>query len=91
MEYEILLTDKASRQLLSLPAWLQGIVESHLEELARSPSVHSRPVVSPPHPPGGMVFEFNHGPVDGKTHHIAVFFHFSQDESALHVKAIGYT
>lgn len=90
MEYEICLTKKAEDQLLSLPVWLQGVLESRLEGLAKSPSAFARPVASPPYPPGGMIFEFDHGPIDGKTHHIAVFFRFGQDETTLHIEAIGH-
>jgi hypothetical protein len=91
MEYEIYLTSKAESEFNALPVWLQGIVESHLLELAKSPSALSRRVVSPPYPPGGMMYEFSHGPIDGTLHRFAVFFRYSQDETRLVVFAIGYS
>jgi hypothetical protein len=91
MGYEIELSDKAQLDLNALPPWLQAVVEAHLWELAESPSALSRPVVSPPYPPGGMMSQFDHGPLDGVWHHFAVFFRFRQDETGLVVFAIGHT
>jgi hypothetical protein len=91
MEYEVVLLQKAERQLSSFPEWLREAVESDLGDLSRSPSTFARTVVSPPYPPGGMVSEFDHGPIAGTLHHIAVFFHYSQDETRLIVSAIGHT
>src|SRR5271154_5152011 len=83
IEYEIELTNKAEQELDRLPVWIREIVESHLPELARSLSTLSRRVVSPPYPPGGMVFEFDHGPIGNTLYHLAVFFRYSQDETKL--------
>jgi hypothetical protein len=38
-----------------------------------------------------MVSEFDHGPIAGTLHHVAVFFQYSQDETKLIVFAIGHT
>jgi hypothetical protein len=75
--YEIELTRKAEHDLFAMPVWLQITVEAHLQRLAQRPSALSRAVVSPPHPPGGMISEFDHGPIDGINHHISVFFQIS--------------
>ena len=91
MEYQIELSEKATLALNSLPVWLQQVVEVHLLDLARSPSVLSRPVVSPPYPPGGMMSEFDHGPLDDVLHHFAIFFRFHPDETRLVVFALGHT
>jgi len=91
MEYEIELTGKAKGELNALPDWLRGIVESYLFRLAESPSALSRPVVSPPYPPGGMMSEFDYGPVGDTLHHVAIFFKYRQDETKLVIRAIGYT
>lgn len=91
MEYDIVLLLKAERHLNSLPVWLQGVVESRLGDLSKSPASCARAVASPPYPPGGMVFEFDHGPIGNTLHHIAIFFHYSQDETKLIVGAIGHT
>ena len=91
MAYEIDLTDQAQQKLNHMPLWLQGIVESHLSRLANAPSTMSRIVVSPPYPPGGMISEFSHGPIDGFLHHVALFFRYSQDETRIVVQSIGYT
>ncbi len=74
-----------------MPAWLQIVVESYLLKLAEQPSALSRAVVSPPYPPGGMISEFDHGPIDGANHHVTIFFRYSQDETTLIVRAIGHT
>jgi hypothetical protein len=91
MEYEIRLSPRAERELNLLPAWALEIVESHLVELARSPTTLSRPVVSPPHAPGGMISEFDHGPIGSTLYHFMVFFRYSQDEAGLDVFGIGHT
>jgi hypothetical protein len=91
MEYDVVLLSNAERHLNSLPIWLQAVMESRLEELSRSPIACARPVPSPPYPPGGMIFEFDHGPIEGTLHHIAIFFRFSQDETKLIVHSIGHT
>jgi hypothetical protein len=65
MGYEVALDVEAERLLNAMPPWLQKVVEDHLGLLGKSPSRLSRTSVSPPHPPGFMVSEFSHGPVDG--------------------------
>jgi hypothetical protein len=90
MGYEVFLLESAERDFLNLPAWLQGVVGRHLERLGRSPGRHSRRSVTPPHPPGFMLSELDHGPVDGATHHVSILFRFSQDETRLVVHWIGY-
>jgi len=90
MQYEIKLTEEAETEFNALPLWLQGLVETHLALLALSPISQSRSVVSPPYPPGGMMSEFDSGPIDGTLHHVAVFFRFSVDETTLIVFAIGH-
>jgi hypothetical protein len=91
MEYEIRLSSRAERELNLLPVWAQEIVESRLAELARSPSTLSRPVASPPHAPGGMIFGFDHGPIGSTLYHFMVFFRYGQDETGLDVFGIGHT
>jgi hypothetical protein len=90
MEYEVFLLESAHRDFLNLPMWLQGVVERHLERLGRSPRSYSRRSITPPHPPSFMWSELIHGPIDGKTHHISIFFRYSQDETKLIVHWIGY-
>jgi hypothetical protein len=89
MNYEIELSRTAERVLNDLPPWIQGIVEARLADLANSPTSLSRPAVSPPYPPGEMISEFSHGPVDGVTYHIAICFRYSQDETRLFITSIG--
>lgn len=91
MAFEIELLDKAAGHLIALPDFLQERVQSHLVDLANSPSQMSRPTVSPPYPPGGMMSEFDVGPFGNVLHHVAVFFYYGQDEETLVVFAIGYT
>ncbi len=91
MEYQIELSNRAQLELNSLPVWLQEVMDVHLLNLPRSPSELSRPVVSPPYPPGGMMSEFDHGPLDEVLHHFAVFFRFHPDETRLIVFGIGHT
>jgi hypothetical protein len=91
MEYEIRLTTRAKHELARLPVWAQEIVESRLAELARSPSTLGRRAVSPPYPPGGMIFEFDHGPIGNALYHFVVFFVFGQGETELIVHGIGHT
>jgi hypothetical protein len=91
MEYEVVLTEKAERELAALPVFLQEPVESHLIVLASSPAAVARKVVSPPYPPGGMMSEFDVGPLGDTLHHVAVFFRYSQDETQIIVFAIGYS
>ncbi len=91
MEYEIRLTARAKQDLSLLPDWAQMLMESHLVELAQSPSTLSRPVVSPPYAPGGMIFEFDHGPIGTTLYHFVVFFRYGQDETELVVHGIGHS
>ena len=90
MAHQIRLKEKAEADLAAMPLWLQSSVESYLTRLAVSSSSISRPAVSPPHPPGGMVAETDCGPVDGRSYHITVFFLYSQDETSLIITRIGY-
>ncbi len=89
--YEIFLAQKAENDLAAMPPWLPKVVESWLLKLGQRPSAFSRAVVSPPFPPGGMMSEFDHGPIDGANHHVAIFFRYSQDETTLVVDGIGHT
>jgi hypothetical protein len=91
MVYEIELLEKAVNALNALPDFLQGPVQAHLIDLAISPSAMSRPVVSPPYPPGGMISEFDVGPFGKNLHHISVFYRYSRDETTLEVFAIGHS
>jgi hypothetical protein len=91
MAYDVILTLKAERQFNALAPSLQEVVESRLIDLSLSPTSYARPVVSPPYPPGGVVFEFDYGPIGNTLHHFAIFFRYSQDETNLIVFAIGHT
>jgi hypothetical protein len=91
MEYEPILTARAEKDLSRLPEWAREIVESHLIELAQAPSRFSRPVVSPPYPPGGMMCEFDHGPIGNTLYHFTIFFVYGQDETSLIITNIGHT
>ncbi len=91
MEYNVVLTLKAERQLDALAPSLRDVVEPRLMDLSISPTSYARRVASPPYPPGGMVFEFDYGPIGNTLHHFAIFFRYSQDETDLIVDAIGHT
>src|SRR4051794_1007136 len=90
MDYEIELTAHAEKQRGRFSPWLRDIVDELLLDLGRSPWAKSRPVVSPPYPPGGMMSESDHCDADGIFHHIAVFFRY-KNESVLVVNGIGHT
>ncbi len=53
------------------------------------PAYLSRSTPSPPYPPGGMMSEFEHGPVDGRTYWVTIFFRYASDEETLVVVRIG--
>jgi hypothetical protein len=91
MAYEVLLAARAAASLNSLAPGLRECVETHLGRLGQSPSSVSRPVVSPPYPPGGMVYEFDYDLEPATLHHFAVLFRYSSDESRLVVFGIGHT
>ncbi len=90
MSFEIALTRKAEADLARLPAVLQEHVSNKLLELRTLPSGKRRAVVSPPFPPGGMIYEFAYL-VAGHRYQAMVFYRFAQDESTLVVTDIGYT
>lgn len=91
MADEVVLTGRAMASLTSLEPALRSAVEAHLVRLGVSPSSVSRPVVSPPYPPGGMVSEFDGPPGPNGRHHFAIVFRYSGDETQLQVIAIGHT
>jgi hypothetical protein len=90
MRYEVRLLDDAERCLSAIPPALHDFVEKQLLKLGSSPSTMSRPVVSPPYPPGGMMYEFDFV-LGSEFHHFVVLFHYGQDESTLLVSFIGHT
>ena len=90
MSYQVILMPRAEGDLNALPLPLQQFVENHLVRLGHAPATLSRPSVSPPYPPGGMISEFDFE--DGDTlHHFAVFFVYSQDETKLFVTGIAHS
>jgi hypothetical protein len=91
MPFEVDLVERALKDLNSLEETLRKFVESRLLRLGQSPSTLSRPPVSPPYPPGGMVYEFDYELDETARHHFAVFFRYGSDEMRLIVFAIGYT
>jgi hypothetical protein len=90
MAYEIRLTSEAQKVWDGLPPGLQHLVENHLLRLGDSPSSASRPAVSPPYPPSGMIYEFDSPVERGILHHFTVFFRYGQDEKSLSIYAIGH-
>jgi hypothetical protein len=90
MNYEIRLMPDAESDLNRLAVWLRERTESHLTSLSNHPSVLSRPSVSPPYPPGGMISEVCFESGDGVSHYITVFFLYGQDETSLIVTRIGH-
>jgi hypothetical protein len=89
MSYEVELTKAAAEKLNALPDDLRSLVVEHLETLGDSPSSTSRPVVSPPYPPGGMMYEFD-CELDREQYHVTIFFVYSQDEIRIIVINVGY-
>jgi len=90
IRYEAKLTDVAIEDLLRLPPPLQQFVEHHLDVLADAPTAVSRPTVSPPYAPGGMMYEFDYV-FGGEWHQFAIFFLYGQNEKTLIVTGIGHT
>jgi hypothetical protein len=90
IRYEPKLTEVAIEDLARLSLPLQQFVEHHLDVLAGAPAAVSRPTVSPPYPPGGMVYEID-CILEGEWHHFAIFFLYGQDEGTLIVTGIGHT
>ena len=90
-QYDAYLLDSARDKLNSLAPLLRAAVEDRLEELEVSPSRWSRPTVSPPYPPGGMMSELDHESEDGFIHHFSICYRFSQDETRIIVRFIGHT
>ncbi len=91
MTYEVVLTDRALKMLEALDQDLRWFVESRLLDLAELPVALSRPAVSPPHPPGGIIYEFDDDSDPITVHHFGIFFRYSSDETHLVVIAIGHT
>jgi len=90
MPYELLLTDQPESVLARLPAHLLNVVEKHLSLLAEHPATLSRPVVSPPYPPGGQMYYFKHVDTEGTAHHFTVLFHYASDEATLVITGVSY-
>lgn len=93
MGYDVVLTPRAEATYHGLAYFLQEAVDLHLTRLADSPALLARPTVSPPYPPGELIYEFGvDDPIDETLHHhLAIFFRYGQDESTLFVHAIGHT
>jgi len=49
----------------------------------------SRPIVSPPYPPGGLIYYFKHEDTDGSVHHFTVLF-WRVREVDLNITGISY-
>jgi hypothetical protein len=90
MSYAIKLTAKAKSGLEALDPAHQQFVEARLVKLGDAPSSVGRPTVSPPYPPGDMMYEFDYI-VGDEFHHFAIFYRYSQDETTLYVVGIGHT
>jgi hypothetical protein len=91
MKHQVKLLEEAEQCLAALPPFLQEFVTKQLLTLGDSPSLLSRPVVSPPFPPiGGMIYEFMYE-IGQEVHNFTVFFRYSQDELSLVVTFIGHT
>ncbi|HTU18911.1 MAG TPA: hypothetical protein VMG10_12700 [Gemmataceae bacterium] len=90
MPYELLLTDQAEQDLTRLPPHLLNIVEREMERLGANPLHLGRRAVSPPYPPGGQMYQFQHDEPDEERHFFTILFHFGQDEKTLFVTGIGH-
>jgi hypothetical protein len=88
MSYDVRLTARAEADSAALPSHIQRFLEVRLLELGVSPSRVSRPSVSPPYPPGFMLYEFGYD-VAGERWHFSVLFRYHQDETSLIVSGIG--
>jgi mRNA-degrading endonuclease RelE of RelBE toxin-antitoxin system len=91
MAYEVVLSEKAIRSLNALEEPIRSFVEARLSLLGESPSAVSRPSVSPPYPPGGMMYEFDYDISPSTRHHFGVFFIYAVDETRILIVAIGHT
>ncbi|MGO9914957.1 MAG: hypothetical protein ACLQIB_09625 [Isosphaeraceae bacterium] len=88
MNYEVQLTSQAEEDFSALPLHLQHYLERQLDDLAKSPVTLSRPSVTPPHPPGHMIYEVDYSL--GQEHwHLSILFRYHQDEVHLIVTGIG--
>jgi hypothetical protein len=90
MSYELIFSNEAEEDLGRLPPHLLNIVEEHLDRLAEHPAAVSRPSVSPPYPPGFMMYSFRHDEADGTEHRFTVLFRYMADEAHLWVGAVGH-
>ncbi len=90
MAYRIELQDAAKTKILNFEAGIQKEIIGHLYRLAETPTQFSRPSVTPPHPTGFQVFEFDVVRNPLKIHY-TVFFKYGADEATLFVSDIGHT
>jgi hypothetical protein len=90
VSYTVELSETAAAELSALPLDLQSVVEVGLARLARDPLRYGRRVVSPPYPPGGQMYLFEHT-AGTRVHNFVAFYVFGQDESTLVVTSIGHT
>ncbi|RUL88581.1 type II toxin-antitoxin system RelE/ParE family toxin [Tautonia sociabilis] len=89
MSFEVRLTQRAAEDYRRLAAHLRAFLECRLRELGDSPGDGSRPVVSPPYPPGGMMHECDYI-VGSEWHRFTIIFYYGQDEASLEVIGIGH-
>jgi hypothetical protein len=90
MKYQLSYTDKAAKDFAALRRLVRRAARLHAMTLAESPSSLSRPAVSPPFAPGGMISEFTL-PVGETLHHVVFFFMYTADETTLRIMNIDYS
>ena len=87
MSYAVSLTPDAESDLSRLPALLASYVLDQLDLLAENPVALSKPP-SFPHPLF-QKYQFFWPPDGPAETHVTILFHYSQDETTLHIVGIG--
>lgn len=90
MTYHLRYSQTAERKLAGLPPHLLDFLEARLQELAESPTAHSRPAVFP-FPPSSQMAASTYRPTDPgeSAERLIVFFKFAQDEEHLYILDVG--
>jgi hypothetical protein len=91
VSYAVVLHGRAKREFAKLSGGHKVIAADHLRRLARSPAKLGRPTVSPPFPPGEMIYDFVEDGGFETWHSFTVFFKYDAGESTLIITGIGHS
>jgi len=92
MCYHLIFDITTARDLQKLPPYLKEFVKKELNKLLDSAEELGRPSVSPPYPPGSMMYSFRLGPCSRNGWHgFTIFYQRSEKDQQIRILGVGHT